>query len=72
MLIDLVITSANNSATSLFEACYVYFNWLEAFSWLCFATYIWWRFLKYRRTKLELIYGFCLVVFGVTDVLEVF
>lgn len=72
MLLDQVITSVNNSPTSLFESCYVYFNWFEAVSWFCLACYVWWRFVKHRRTKLELIYGFYIFVFGLTDVFEVY
>lgn len=72
VLLDHVITSVNNTPQSLFETCYVYFNWFEAVSWFCLGAYVWGRYIKYRRTKLELIYGFYISVFGLTDVLEVY
>ena len=72
MLLDHVITSVNNAPQGLFETCYVYFNWFEALSWFCLAAYVWGRFIKYRRTRLELIYGFYILVFGLTDMFEVY
>lgn len=71
-IFDLKITELNNSPTTLFDQLYLYFNWFEAVGWFCFACYIWLRFLKFRRTPLELIYGLYFCIFGVTDVLEVY
>lgn len=40
--------------------------------WFCFSLYVWGRYLKFKRTPLELIYGLYFCIFGVTDVLEVY
>jgi len=72
MFLDHVITSVNNTPQGLFENCYVYFNWFEAIAWFYLALYIWGRFLKFRRMKLEIIYGLYVFIFGVTDALEAY
>ena len=34
--------------------------------------YVWLRYLRFRRTPLELIYGLYFCIFGITDVVEVY
>jgi len=70
--LDYTITQCGNEPVGWFDTLYVSFNWFEAAAWFALALFIWGRFLKYRRTKIELSYGFYVFVFGVTDVLEVY
>lgn len=69
---ETTITQLDNSPVTLFDQLYVYFNWFEAFGWFAFSCFIWLRYLKQRRTPLELIYGLYICLFGLTDVLEVY
>lgn len=72
MIFDLVLTEVGNDPKGNFETLYVAFNWFEAFGWFVFSLFVWWRYLKNRRTKLELIYGLYFLLFGITDVVEVY
>ncbi len=71
-ILDHVITQCGNSPQDTFDLLYVCFNWFEAVAWFCLAGFIWVRFLKLRRSKVEIIYGFYVFVFGLTDVLELY
>ena len=69
---DITLTKAGNQPEGWFEVSYVYFNWFEAASWFVLAAFIAWRFLKNRRSPVELLYALSVMLFGVTDVLEVY
>lgn len=69
---DITLTKAGNQPEGWFEVSYVYFNWFEAASWFVLAAFIAWRYLKNRRSPVELLYALCVMLFGVTDVLEVY
>ena len=47
-----------------------YFNLIEAAVWFVFAILVFRRWLKCRRSSLEIAYAFAFLVFGVSDVIE--
>ncbi|SHJ77018.1 hypothetical protein SAMN02745181_2562 [Rubritalea squalenifaciens DSM 18772] len=72
ILTDVIITNCGNSPLTWFDWLYVSFNWGEAAAWLGLALFICGRFLRERKTRLELVYAFCVAAFGLTDALEVY
>ena len=53
-----------------FSACYHWFNILEGLVWLVFSTLVFLRFLKHRRTRIELYYCALFAAFGASDLVE--
>lgn len=50
-------------------ACH-YFNLIEATAWFTFAVLVIWRWLRFRKSWLEVAYAAAFVMFGVSDAIE--
>jgi hypothetical protein len=55
-----------------FGFLYSWFNVVEGCLWILLAGLVLLRFLKHRRSKLELLYAFTFLTFGLTDFWESF
>ena len=66
------ISEMKNQPEGWFEWSYVAFNWFEALGWISFAWYVWWRGWKGQGTAVEFFYGLAFLLFGITDVIEVY
>ena len=53
-----------------FSACYHWFNILEGLVWLAFSALVLLRFLRHRRTRIELCYCVLFAAFGTSDFVE--
>lgn len=53
-----------------FSACYHWFNILEGLVWLVFSALVLLRFLRNRRSQIELCYCALFAAFGVSDLFE--
>ena len=49
---------------------YVAFNFVEALAWHAFAIFVLYRFLRRRKTRVELLYAFSFLLFGLSDLIE--
>jgi hypothetical protein len=57
---------------SLFSVSYRSFNLVEGTVWIGFGVLVLRRFLKHRRSRLELWYAVAFVLFGLTDFREMY
>ena len=61
--------SSDRTAHSIFVH---WFNLFEGCAWIVFATLVLVRYLRFRRSRIEIVYAVTFVVFGLTDFREAF
>jgi hypothetical protein len=75
-VLDLLFTSTwwkyDPEDRSLFSVSYRTFNFIEGTVWIAFGFLVLLRFLKLRRSRLELWYAAAFVLFGLTDFREAY
>jgi 4-amino-4-deoxy-L-arabinose transferase-like glycosyltransferase len=49
---------------------YFGFNSIEAIAWFIFAAYVLSRWVKHRKSNVEILYSLSFLLFGITDILE--
>jgi hypothetical protein len=59
-----------NASADWFNHLYSWFNVVEGWFWLVFATLVLRRYLKYRRSLIELLYALAFFTFGLSDFRE--
>ena len=53
-----------------FSACYHWFNILEGLVWMVFTALVFLRYLRQRRSRIELFYSALFAAFGASDFVE--
>jgi hypothetical protein len=75
-ILDLLFTSTwwkyDPEDRSLFSVSYRTFNLIEGAIWIAFGVLVLHRFLKHRRSRIELSYAGTFVLFGLTDFREAY
>ena len=66
------IVEVSHDQLGPFEIFYFGFNALEAVAWFTFATIVLVRWSHFRKSWLELMYSLLFVLFGISDVIEIF
>src|SRR5262245_3700470 len=57
---------------SLYSIGYHSFNLFEGAAWIAFGTLVLWRYLRHRRSRVELAYAVAFALFGLTDFREAY
>jgi hypothetical protein len=76
MLVDLLWNRAwwqyRPRDPSAFSLPYHAFNLFEGTAWLAFAVLVLWRYVKHRRSAIEIVYAMAFLSFGLTDFREAY
>ena len=57
---------------STFSTAYHWFNIAEGVAWCIIAAFVWWRYMKCRRSRLEIVYAVAFATFGLSDFVEAY
>jgi hypothetical protein len=68
----IVLINPDLSTWGFVYYCYVGFNAFEAIAWFAFSLFVGIRFALHRQTWYEILYALSFLVFGVSDVMEMY